>query len=363
MAASTTKRMPWWTWAWPLLAWAVLLGTSFVGVNGWLVTAAQTVVVIAAVFASVYHAEVVAHRLGEPFGTLVLALAVTVIEVALIVSVMLGGGASAATLARDTVFATVMITFNGLVGMCLLLGAARHYEQGFQVLGASSALAVLAAMVTLTLVLPNFTSSAAGPVFTTAQLVFAGIVSLVLYCVFIFVQTVRHRDYFLPDSNGDEGAHMPPPSNGPTLLSAALLLASLVVVVGLAKALTPALDAGVAWLGAPVAVVGIVIAMLVLMPEGLAAVRAARLNRLQTSMNLVLGSALATIGLTIPAVAVAAIALGQPLSLGLGAKEQILLALTLLVSVMTLGTGRTTVMQGTIHLVVLASFLFLAVVP
>ena len=218
-------------------------------------------------------------------------------------------------------------------------------------------------MVTLTLVLPNFTSSAPGPAFTTAQLVFAGIVSLVLYCVFIFVQTVRHRDYFLPDSDGDEEAHMPPPTNGPALLSAVLLLASLVVVVGLAKALTPALDAGVAWLGAPVAVVGIVIAMLVLMPEGLAAVRAARLNRLQTSMNLVLGSALATIGLTIPAVAVAAIALGQPLSLGLGAKEQILLALTLLVSVMTLGTGRTTVMQGTIHLLVLVSFLFLAVVP
>jgi Ca2+:H+ antiporter len=283
--------------------------------------------------------------------------------VALIVSVMLGGGASAPTLARDTVFAAVMIILNGLVGLSLLLGATLHHEQEFQARGASSALAVLVAMVTLSLVLPNFTTSATGPMFTNAQLAFAGAVSLVLYCAFVFVQTVRHRDYFLPETNGDEEVHAPPPSAGIALLSTALLLASLVAVVGLAKALTPALDAGIAWLGAPVATVGIVIAMLALMPEGVAALRAARANRLQTSMNLALGSTLASIGLTIPAVAVIAITLGQPLALGLGAKEQVLLALTLLASVMTLGTGRTTVLQGAVHLVILAAFLFLAVVP
>ena len=359
--------MPWWAWLWPLLACILLAATFAAKFGGTPVIAAQTVVLTATVFAAVFHAEVVAHRVGEPFGTLVLALAVTVIEVALIVSVMLGGGTGTEALARDTVFAAVMIICNGVVGICLLAGGARHHEQGFQAQGASAALAVLAALVTLTLVLPNFTTSADGPVFSTAQMVFAGIVSLVLYGTFVFVQTVRHRDYFLPDANAriaaNEKVHAPPPPNAVALTSFGLLLVSLVAVVGLAKALTPAVDAAVAGFGAPKAVVGIVIAAVVLLPESLAALQAARLNRLQTSMNLALGSALATIGLTIPAVVAVAIALGTPLALGLGAKEQVLLALTLLVSLMTLGTGRTTVLQGSVHLVILAAFLFLAVVP
>ena len=364
MAGKGAMRMPWWAWAWPLLACGVL-GVRVAGVSGGLFTAGAAGVLIAAVFAAVYHAEVVAHRVGEPFGTLVLALAVTVIEVALIVSVMLGGGPDTAALARDTVFAAVMIICNGLVGICLLVGGVRHHEQGFQAQGANAALAVLTALVTLSLVLPNFTTSAAGPLFSTSQLVFAGTVSLVLYGVFVFVQTVRHRGYFLPDVDPDAGedTHAPPPSNGVALASLVLLLVGLVAVVGLAKALTPAVEAGVAAAGAPRAVVGIVIAAVVLLPEGLAALRAARLNRLQTSMNLALGSALASIGLTIPAVAAVSIVLGTPLALGLGPKEEVLLALTVLVSVITLGTGRTTVLQGVVHLVILAAFLFLAVVP
>ena len=362
MAAIETGRMPWWAWGWPLLAWGVLVATFTIGVGGAL-TAVAGVVLIATVFAAVYHAEVVALRVGEPFGTLVLALAVTVIEVALIVSVMAGGGPDSAGLARDTVFAAVMIICNGLVGICLLVGGARHHEQGFQAQGANAALAVLAALVTISLVLPNFTTSAAGPVFSTPQLVFAGVASLVLYCAFVFVQTVRHRDYFLPALAVDEEEHAAPPSNAMALASLGLLLAALVAVVGLAKALTPAVEAGVAALGAPKAVVGIVIAAVVLLPEGLAAFKAARLNRLQTSINLALGSALATIGLTIPAVAAVSVVLGIPLALGLGPKEQVLLALTVLVGVITLGTGRTTVLQGIVHLVILAAFLFLAVVP
>ena len=355
--------MPWWAWAWPLLGWIILLATAMVSMNG-VLTAVAGAALIATVFAAVYHAEVVAHRIGEPFGTLVLALAVTVIEVALIVSVMLGGKGDTAGLARDTVFAAVMIVCNGIVGLCLLTGGVRHFEQGFQVEGANAALAVLAALTTLTLVLPNFTTSAAGPVFSTSQLVFAGVVSLVLYGAFVFVQTVRHRDYFLPvEDGGDEEDHAAPPSLKVALASTGLLLAALVAVVGLAKVLTPAVEAGVAQAGAPKTVVGIVIAALVLLPEGVAALRAARLNRLQTSMNLALGSALASIGLTIPAVAVVSIVLGQPLALGLGFKEEILLALTLLVGVITLGTGRTTVLQGIVHLVIFAAFLFLAVVP
>jgi Ca2+:H+ antiporter len=354
-------RTPWWAWAWPVSAWVILLMTPFAGVGGF-VAAAAGAALIATVFAAVYHAEVVAHRTGEPFGTLVLAVAVTVIEVALIVSVMVADPGNKAGLARDTVFAAVMIVCNGIVGLCLLWGGARHHEQGFQVHGASAALAVLAALTTLTLILPNVATSVPGPLFSTSQLVFAGIVSLVLYGSFVFIQTVRHRDYFLAVERDDEDAHALP-SGRTAVVSAALLVAALVAVVGLAKSLTPMLEIGVARLDVPKAVVGIVIAALVLLPEGLAALRAARANRLQTSLNLALGSALASIGLTIPTVAVVSIVLGQPLELGLGEKDQVLLALTLLVGVITLGTGRTTVLQGIVHLVIFAVFLFFAVVP
>ena len=359
MAATTT---PWWTWTWPLLAWAILLAAPFVGASG-LFDAAAGIVLVATVFAAVHHAEVVAHRTGEPFGTLILAVAVTVIEVALIVSVMVAAPAEKAGLARDTVFAAVMIVCNGIVGVCLLWGGARHHEQGFQIHGASAALAVLAALTTLTLILPNVATTAPGPVFSTSQLIFEGIVSLVLYGAFVFIQTVRHRDYFLMAESGGDEVHAPPPSDRAAAFSAILLLISLVAVVGLAKSLTPTIETAVARLEVPKAVVGIIIAALVLLPEGLAALRAARANRLQTSLNLALGSALASIGLTIPAVAVVSIVLDQPLVLGLDAKDQVLLALTLLVGVITLGTGRTTVLQGIVHLVIFAVFLFFAMVP
>jgi Ca2+:H+ antiporter len=362
MAATPANRMPWWAWAWPALACALLVAAAFIEVTGAL-AGATALLLAATVFAAVYHAEVVAHRVGEPFGTLVLAVAVTVIEVSLIVSIMLGGGPETAGLARDTVFAAVMIICNGLVGVCLLWGGARHFEQGFKLEGASAALAVLTALVTLTLVLPNYTTTTPGPSFTTAQLVFAGVMSAVLYGSFVFVQTVRHRDYFLPPETADEETHAPLPSRAAAWTSAGVLLIALGAVVGLAKALTPTVEAGVAAAGAPKAVIGIVIAGVVLLPEGLAALRAARANRLQTSLNLALGSALASIGLTIPAVAAVSVLLGTPLALGLGPKEEVLLALTVVVGVITLGTGRTTVLQGIVHLAIFAAFLFLAVVP
>jgi Ca2+:H+ antiporter len=339
-----------------------MIVTTIFGAAGPTATVAGAVL-IAAVFAAVYHAEVVAHRIGEPFGTLVLALAVTIIEVALIVSVMLGVSADKAGLARDTVFAVVMIICNGIVGLCLLWGGMRHHEQGFEVQGASAALAVLASLTILTMILPNYTVGTPGPAFSTSQLVFAAIVSLVLYGSFVFVQTLRHRDYFLPLDGGGEEDHASAPSTKVALISLGQLLVSLVAIVGLAKALTPAVENIIESLGAPKAVVGIAIAMLVLMPESLAALRAARGNRLQTSLNLALGSALASIGLTIPAVAVVSITLGQQLDLGLDAKEIVLLSLTLLVGVITLGTGRTTVLQGIVHLVIFAAFLFFSIVP
>jgi Ca2+:H+ antiporter len=315
---------------------------------------------VASVFAAVHHADVVGHKVGEPFGTLVLALAVTVIEVGLIVSMMLGGGIEKAALARDTVFAAVMLVCNGVVGLCLLLGGARHGEQGFQVQGAAGALAVLGALTVLTLMLPNFTHAIEGPVFSDHQLAFAGIVSLVLYGTFVFVQTVRHKGDFA----GNEPDHVgEPPSDQGAIIAAVLLVVCLVIVVGLAKVLSPALEAGIVAAGAPKAVVGIAIAALVLLPEAITAVRAARADRLQTSLNLALGSALASIGLTIPAVATVSILLGRQLVLGLDPKDELLLCLTIVTGIVTLGTGRTTVLQGAVHLTILAVFLFLAVVP
>src|SRR6201993_4954309 len=211
-------RMPWWAWTWPALAWLDLLVT-FPGGAGAVLATAAGIALITTVFAAVSHAEVVAHRVGEPFGTIVLAVAVTVIEVALIVSVMIAAPAEKADLARDTVFAVVMIVCNGIVGACLLWGGARHREQGFQVQGASAALAVLAALTTLTLILPNVATTAPGPRFSTSQLVFEGMISLVLYGSFVFIQTVRHRDYFLA-AETDEEAHAPPPSKRAAIVSA-----------------------------------------------------------------------------------------------------------------------------------------------
>ena len=349
-----------WTWIVPLVAWLVLAASMIV--PGAAVLSLAALVLIGAVVAAVHHAEVVAHRIGEPFGTLVLAVAVTVIEVALIVSVMLSGGADKEALARDTVFAAIMICCNGIVGLCLLVGGIRHHEQGFQVQGASSALAVLCAMSVLTLVIPNYTTTVPGPGLASSQLIFAGIISLLLYLVFVFIQTISHRDYFLVNS-ADENEHAMPPSDRAALASLALLIVSLLAVVGLAKTLSPVVESGVGRVGAPAAVVGIIIAALVLLPEGLAALRNARANRLQNSLNLTLGSALASIGLTIPTVAVVSLLMDRPIVLGLIDKEIVLLALTLVVGVITLGTGRTTLLQGVIHLVIFAAFLFFAVVP
>jgi Ca2+:H+ antiporter len=319
---------------------------------------------IGAVLAAVHHAEVVAHRVGEPLGTLVLALAVTVIEVALIITMMRAGGSGEAELPRDTIFSAVMIICTGVVGICLLVGGLHHHEQSFHLDGANSALAALVAMAGLSLVLPSFTTSSDGGTYTVSQLAFVAVSSLALWAVFVFVQTVRHRDYFLPPTNADdEDIHAKPPSNGQAWASFGLLLIGLVSVVGLAKQLSPTIEAAVAAAGAPKAVIGIAIALLVLLPETWAAVRAARADRLQTSMNLALGSALASIGLTIPVVVVAAVLLDLPLVLGLAAKDLVLLLLTFIVGAITLGTGRTNVMQGAVHLVLFAAFLFLSLVP
>jgi len=354
--------IPLWSIAAPAAGWLLLAGT-LLGLGGWyaLLLAAG---LFASVLAAVHHAEVVAHRVGEPYGTLVLAVAVTVIEVALIVSLMLSGGASTAALARDTVFAAVMIILNGMMGLCLLVGGHHHREQTFTLAGVSAALATLAAIVTLTLVLPNYTTTTPGPAYSGSQLAFIAIVSLVLYGTFVLVQAVRHRDYFLPaDAGVREETHAAPPTNREALAGLALLVVALVAVVLLGKSLAPTIEQAVAAVGAPQALVGIIIAAVVLMPEGLAAVRAARANRLQTSLNLALGSALASIGLTIPTVAIVSLATGWTLTLGIDIKSTVLLVLSLMVATLSLGTGRTTVLQGVVHLVIFTVYLFTTIVP
>ncbi|WP_330177256.1 ionic transporter y4hA [Streptomyces sp. NBC_01498] len=368
MTTRTGTRAPWsrWTVVVPLLALLALVFSWGRDLPGYAV-ALVALLLAGAVLAAVHHAEVVAHRVGEPFGSLVLAVAVTVIEVALIVTLMVDGGAKSATLARDTVFAAVMITCNGIVGAALVVGALRSRVAVFNAEGSGGALATVATLATLSLVLPTFTTSRPGREFSPAQLTFAAIASLALYGLFVAMQTVRHRSYFLPVTQQgeikEEDAHAPLPTRRATALSTVLLVVALIAVVGDAKAVSPTIESGVESAGLPHAVVGVIIALLVLAPETLAAVRAARRERVQTSLNLALGSAMASIGLTIPAIALAGVWLSGPLVLGLNATHMVLLALTVVVGALTVVPGRATLLQGGVHLAIFAAFVFLAVSP
>ena len=352
-----------WPWIWPVAAWAVV-GFASVADLSW-IWIPVVVGLIGAVLAAVHHAEVIAERVGEPYGTLVLAVAVTVIEVALIVSLMIADDTPNMGLPRDTVYAAVMIIVTGMVGLCLFAGSLQHNEQTFSLHGVSAALATLAALAVLTMVLPSFTTSSPGATYSPGQLGFVALVSLLLYAAFVLVQTVRNRDYFLDELDPTPDA----PGHGKAARQSALgwtmlaLVASLVAVVLLAKALAPGITASLDAMGAPEAATGVFIAALVLLPESLAAFRAARANRLQTSLNLAIGSALASIGLTIPVVAVLSLVMGWTLELGLDSREVVLLALALLVSTLSLGTGRTTLLHGAVHLVIFGVFLFTTIVP
>ena len=359
--------MPRSAWIFPglaalLFAAATGLGLAFTPSAGGLVFAAALLAILfGTVFAAVHHAEVIAGRIGEPYGTLLLTLAVTVIEVALIATIMLGEKPVPA-LARDTVFAVVMIVCNGLVGLCIFIGGLRYREQDFQVSGSNLYLSVLFVLATITLIMPNYTLTAAGPIYSAAQLGFVSVVTLVLYGVFLYTQTIRHRDYFVSEAVG-ASADDSLLSNRMLAISIALLLVSLLAVVLLAKKFSLVVDAAIASVGAPPAFAGVLVALLILLPEGVAAITAARSNDLQKSINLALGSSLATIGLTIPAVAVAAYALDKQLVLGLNAPEMVLLVLTFVLSMLTFGTGRTNILFGLVHMVVFAVFLFLVFVP
>ena len=356
------SSLPFWTIGAPIGAVLAMIGIGL----GWggVFLIFVSIMLVASVLAAVHHAEVVAHRVGEPFGTLLLAIAITIIEVALIVSLMLAGGDEARALARDTVFAAVMIILNGMIGICILVGGLKFREQRFGLYGMSAALITLIAILVLTLVLPNYTVSTAGPEYNRSQLIFVGLVSLVLYGTFILVQTVRHRDFFLPvTDNDDREVHAVPPSLRTALVSLALLVICLAAVVFLAKSLAPTIEDVVVQVGAPKSVVGVIIAAVVLLPEGLAAFRAAKKNRLQTSLNLSLGSALASIGLTIPAVAVVSIIADLRLTLGIDTKSTVLLLLSLFTVMLSFATGRTNMLQGVVLLVIFSVYLFTTIVP
>ncbi|WP_180898034.1 calcium:proton antiporter [Martelella soudanensis] len=369
------SSIPLWSLLLPIaaLVWAALEMVGILHETAMLFVLPAVLLLGGSVFASVLHAEVLGARLGEPMGSIILACCVTLIEVALIISIMLSGIEGAEEVARDTVFAAVMIVLNGIIGLCLVRGGRIYHEQTFKLPAASAALAVLGTLSTLAFVLPNFAISGADRQYSWAQLLVISLCCLVLYGVFLFVQTVRHRNYFVDEpeaaatdaSHGEDffPEHPEKPSARMTAISAVMLPVSLLVVILLAEALSHPLDLAISSAGLPHALVGVVIAALVLLPEGISSVQAAARNRIQQSINLVLGSALASIGMSIPIVALVSIFIGQQITLGLEPEQMVMLLLTLFVSTLTLGTGRTTVLQGAVHLVIFVVFVLLALVP
>lgn len=352
-----------WSYLVPVLAW---LFYFFKPVDpGAIYITIMSISLMGVVMAAVHHAEVIAHKVGEPFGTLVLAVAITIIEVSLIVSLMVAGGDSTSAMARDTVFSAVMIILTGLIGMCLIAGSVRYKEQTYTVSGVNASLVALMSISVLAFVLPNYTTSVNGPFYSSSQLIFVALVTLVIYGVFVYIQTGRHRDYFLPDNGTDnEEVHAEPPSNLVTIVSVVMLMVSLGAVVLLAKTLSPSIEKAVVHMGAPKTLVGVIVALVILLPEGTAAIKAARKNRLQTSLNLALGSAMASIGLTIPCVALVSLFTGMKVTLGIDTKSMVLLMLSLLVVILSLGkTGRTNLLQGVVLLVIFMVYIFTAIIP
>lgn len=329
--------------------------------------ACLALILVLSVFSAVHHAELIALKVGEPFGSLILAIAVTIIEVGMIVILFLNSPIKNQNLARDTVFSAVMIATTGIVGITYLIKSLRQKEAMFNAFGTGSALSALAALCALSLILPSFTVSSPGPTFTKTQLAFAAIVSLVIYSTFIAVQTVRHRDYFLPPiisgKEIDTESHVTAPNLNRTLVSILLLLISLASVVGLAKTTSPLIQDYVEDKGLPQSVVAITIALVVLLPESISAIKAAKYGRTQTSLNLAYGSALASIGLTIPAVAIISIFNSYSINLGLNPAEIVLITLTFVVSTLTVVTGKASLLQSVVHLSIFGSFIVFAVSP
>ena len=311
--------------------------------EGWF-SAIGAMLLIGSVLSAVHHAEVVAHKVGEPFGTIILAICITILEVSLIISLMIAGGEKAMTYARDTVFAAIMLILNGIIGVCIWIGGVKFKEQFFARTSATTSLVSLVDILTMTLILPNFTTSKVGPYYTTSQLIFVSFASLMIYGTFLMVQTVRHRNYFIVVSEKEEIETAEPPTVFKTFMSLGLLILCLAVVVFMAKALSPTIEGLVEDFGAPKSLVGVIIAAVVLLPEGIAAIRAAKNNKIQSSLNLALGTALASIGLTIPAVSAVCIFYDIPLVLGLDNMSIMLLGLSVFTVMLSLSIGKTNIL-------------------
>jgi Ca2+:H+ antiporter len=322
------------------------------------------VVILWSAMSVVRHADVLAIKFGEPYGTLILTLSAIAIEVVMI-SVAMLHGANNPTLARDAMFAVVMIALGGLVGMSLLLGGLRYREQYYNLEGVNSYLNVIMALAVLGLVLPNFTTSTSGPTFSTEQAIFLAVTSLSLYAIFLLIQTVRHRQYFIESRDAAVAANSAdhPVHIRSTAFHAAMLLLYLTTVVLLAEKFAIPLDNSIEQFHMPQAFGGAMIAALVLSPEGLGAIRASLRNQLQRSVNILLGSVLATIGLTIPAVLTISLITKRPIVLGVQGGNLPLLVLTLAVSVVTFTSRKTNVLQGCVHLLLFAVFLLLIFSP
>jgi Ca2+:H+ antiporter len=314
-------------------------------------------IILWSAFAVVRHADALAEILGEPFGTLILTFAITAIEVMMIVAVMVGGP-EVSTLARDTMFAVIMIVFNGMAGLALLLGGLRYHEQTYNLQGANAFLAVTIPLAVLVLILPNFTE-APGPTLSTFHEIFLMVMSVALYAVFLAIQTLRHRRYFVAEEEEPKGSGRT--DLRPAYYHGALLVLYIVPIILLSKSIAVPIDFGVAVAGAPAALVGFVVAALILSPESLGAVRAALANQLQRSINLLLGSVLASISLTVPAVLAIAMLTDRTVVLGLENVDMVLLALTLGMTVLTYGSGRTNILLGAVHLLLFFTYLVLLV--
>ena len=314
-------------------------------------------IMMAAAFAVVRHADCLAAIFGEPYGTLILTLAITVIEVMMIVAVMLTGP-EVSTVARDTLYAVIMIVFNGMAGLALLVGGLRYHEQTYNLQGANAYLAVIVPLAVLGLVLPNFTS-APGATLSLLHEGFLILMSVGLYGVFLTIQTLRHRHYFVDAEDSVETVDRAALDLRPATYHGALLLLYIVPIVLLSKKIAVPIDYGIRVLGAPVALAGFLVAALVMAPESLSAVRAALANQLQRSINLLLGSVLASISLTIPAVLALGMLSGRSIVLGLDAVDVILLLLTLGISTITYASGRTNILLGAVHLLLFCAYLVL----
>jgi Ca2+:H+ antiporter len=350
-----------WTIIIPVLAWALFFSGLIYDSSFYQVVA--SFLLILSVMSAVHHSEIIAFRVGEPYGTIILAVAITVIEVSIIISLMLSGGKEASSLARDTVFSATMLILNGIIGLCLFIGGLKFREQIFSKNAATIGLVSLVSIVVLTLVFPSFTTSMHGPYYSTPQLIFVSITCLVIYAFFILAQTKRHREYFV--SADDDEAHNASVKIGNIVLITSLifLLVSLGIVVLLAKTLSPTIEEIVIGQGLPKSLVGIIIAAVILLPEAVAAVIAARNNKLQTSLNLALGSALASIGLTIPSVAALSLMFDMNIVLGLDLKSIILLTLSVFIVMLSLASGRTNIVYGVVLLVNLFAYIFLIIYP